>query len=130
MLVSRIYNVFKIPFSRLVKARECMEKKLLINIHKHFGLKFEAFAGEKINVYYKIISLCERGEYIVGKGGNAGYQHFLLFSQCFLKFSLSAVLLRISLVNADRVHLTLKHLDKRSPSVTLLVGTKSIRINY
>ena len=28
-----------------------------------------------------------RVENIVGKGENAGYQHFLLFPQCFLKFS-------------------------------------------
>ena len=26
-------------------------------------------------------------ENIVGKGENAGYQHFLLFPQCFQKFS-------------------------------------------
>ena len=30
-----------------------------------------------------IISVCDRVENIVGKGENAGYQHFLLFSQCF-----------------------------------------------
>ena len=31
-------------------------------------------------------------EIIVGKEENAGYQHFLLFSQCFPKASLSALL--------------------------------------
>ena len=30
-----------------------------------------------------IISVCDRVENIVGKGENAGYQHFLLFPQCF-----------------------------------------------
>ena len=30
-----------------------------------------------------IISVCARVENIVGKGENAGYQHFLLFLQCF-----------------------------------------------
>ena len=34
-----------------------------------------------------IISVCDRVENIVGKGENAGYQHFLLFSQCFVKAS-------------------------------------------
>ena len=29
------------------------------------------------------ISVCDRVENIVGKGENAGYQHFLLFLQCF-----------------------------------------------
>ena len=30
-----------------------------------------------------IISVCDRVENIVGKGESAGYQHFLLFTQCF-----------------------------------------------
>ena len=30
-----------------------------------------------------IISVCDRVENIVGKGENAGYQHFLLFQQYF-----------------------------------------------
>ena len=34
-----------------------------------------------------IISVFDRVENIVGKGGNAGYQHFLLFPQCFEKAS-------------------------------------------
>ena len=34
----------------------------------------------------------ERVENIVGKGENAGYQHFLLFPQCFQKASLSGLL--------------------------------------
>ena len=32
-----------------------------------------------------MISLFDRVENIVGKGENAGYQHFLLFQQCFPK---------------------------------------------
>ena len=32
-----------------------------------------------------MIFLFDRVENIVGKGENAGYQHFLLFPQCFLK---------------------------------------------
>ena len=32
-----------------------------------------------------IIYVLDRVENIVGKGKNAGYQHFLLFSKCFQK---------------------------------------------
>ena len=35
-------------------------------------------------------SVLERVEIIVGKGENAGYQHFLLFPLCFQKFSFAA----------------------------------------
>ena len=35
-----------------------------------------------------IISAFDREENIVRKGENAGYQHFLLFPQCFEKVSL------------------------------------------
>ena len=34
-----------------------------------------------------IISVFDRVENIAGKGENAGYQHFLLFPQCFKKDS-------------------------------------------
>ena len=34
-----------------------------------------------------MIYVFDRVENIVGKGENAGYQHFLLFPQCFQKFS-------------------------------------------
>ena len=45
--------------------------------------KLKAFADNKINVTEKLNFLLERVENIVGKGENAGYQHFLLFPQCF-----------------------------------------------
>ena len=38
------------------------------------------------------ISVFDRVENIVGKGENAGYQHFLLFLQCFQKPSVSGSL--------------------------------------
>ena len=38
------------------------------------------------------IPLFDRVEIIVGRGENAGYQHFLLFLQCFQKQSLSGSL--------------------------------------
>ena len=54
--------------------------------------KFKAFADDIVNVTTKIISVFHRVENIVGKGENAGYQHFLLFPQCFQKVSLSGSL--------------------------------------
>ena len=45
--------------------------------------KFKALADDKSNVAKIIISLIDRVENIVGKGENAGYQHFLLFPQYF-----------------------------------------------
>ena len=45
--------------------------------------KFKAFADDKIKVPKIMIFVCDRDENIVGKGENAGYQHFLLFPQCF-----------------------------------------------
>ena len=49
------------------------------------GSKLKAFADDKINVNKKIKFALGRIESIVGKGENAGYQHFLLFPQCFQK---------------------------------------------
>ena len=45
--------------------------------------KFKAFADDKFNASKIKISVFERVENIVGKGENAGYQNFFLFSQCF-----------------------------------------------
>ena len=47
--------------------------------------KLKAFADDKTNVAQIMISVSDRVENIVGKGENAGYQHFLLFPQCFQK---------------------------------------------
>ena len=41
--------------------------------------KLKAFADDKINVNWKLKCVLERVENIMGKGENAGYQHFLLF---------------------------------------------------
>ena len=46
----------------------------------------------KMNVTEKLKVLLGRVENIVGKGENAGYQHFLLFPQCFQKPSVSGSL--------------------------------------
>ena len=54
--------------------------------------KLKAFADGILNAGKINISVFERVENIVGKGENAGYQHFLLFPQCFEKQSLSGSL--------------------------------------
>ena len=45
--------------------------------------KFKAFADDKINLTEQLLFVLGRVENIVRKGENAGYQHFLLFPQCF-----------------------------------------------
>ena len=47
--------------------------------------KLKAFADDKLNVARMMIPLVDRVENTVGKGENAGNQHFLFFSQCFQK---------------------------------------------
>ena len=49
--------------------------------------KFKASADDNLNVAKIMTSLHDRIENIVGKGENAGYQHFLLFPQYFQKAS-------------------------------------------
>ena len=54
--------------------------------------KLKAFAEDKISVTQKLKFKLGRVENNVGKGENAGYQHFLLFPQCFQKASFSGLL--------------------------------------
>ena len=49
--------------------------------------KLEELEDNKFKVAKMRISLYDRVENTVGKGENAGYQHFLLFPQCFPKSS-------------------------------------------
>ena len=49
--------------------------------------KLKAFADDNSNVAQMVQFFWDRVENIVGKGENAGYQHFLLFPQCFQKSS-------------------------------------------
>ena len=51
--------------------------------------KLKAFADDKSNIAKMTISLFDRVENAMGKGEYAGYQNFLLFSQCFPKPSFS-----------------------------------------
>ena len=46
--------------------------------------KFKAHACDNINVTPNLNFVLARIENILGKGENAGHQHFLLFPQCFL----------------------------------------------
>ena len=46
--------------------------------------KLKAFADDKLNFAEVTVSVFDRVEKTVGKGENAGYQHFLHF-QCFSK---------------------------------------------
>ena len=59
--------------------------------------KLKAFADDKINVAEKLDFVLGRIENIVGKGENAGYQHFLLFPQCIQK-SFSSKSLKVGIV--------------------------------
>ena len=43
----------------------------------------KTFADDEIKVTEKLKFDLRRVENIVGKGENAGYQHFLFFPQCF-----------------------------------------------
>ena len=54
--------------------------------------KLKAFSDDKINLAEKLKFVMGRVQNIVGKGENAGYQHFLLFPQCFLKASCTGLL--------------------------------------
>ena len=47
--------------------------------------KFKAFADDKLTTTQKLKGVHRRVENIMGKGENAGYQHFLLFPLCFQK---------------------------------------------
>ena len=62
------------------------------NVHKIFVnnkildiTNSEAFADEKLHVAGLMISLLDTVENTMGKGENAGYQHFLLLTQYFPK---------------------------------------------
>ena len=47
--------------------------------------KLKTFTDDKIKLAKRMIFVFDRIENIVGKGENAGYQHFLLFSHVFQK---------------------------------------------
>ena len=51
--------------------------------------KWKAFSGDEINLTEKLKFVSGKFGNIVGIGESAGYQHFLLFPQCFQKASFS-----------------------------------------
>ena len=51
--------------------------------------KLKAFTDGKLEEAYIRMSVVDRIENIAGKEENAGYQHFLLFPQCFHKSFMS-----------------------------------------
>ena len=59
--------------------------------------ELKAVVDDKLNIAKVKISLFDRLENTVGKGENAGYQHFLLFLQCFPK-PFSSESLRVGIV--------------------------------
>ena len=59
--------------------------------------KFKAFADDKLKVIQIATSVLDKTENNVGKEENAGYQHFLLFPQCFQRL-LSSGWLKIGIV--------------------------------
>ena len=54
--------------------------------------KLKALGDDKAIVAKMMTSVFDRVGNIVGKGENAGYQHFLLFPQCFQKLTVSGLL--------------------------------------
>ena len=54
-----------------------------------WGEPWKAFGNNKKEVAQVMISIFDRVENFVGKGENAGKQHFLLFQKCFLLSSSS-----------------------------------------
>ena len=77
----------------------CNSKKSVNSLpnDKFFDVpKLEAFADDKINDAKMTISLFDRIKNTFGQGENAGYQHCVLFPQCFPKrFSLGSLEARI-----------------------------------
>ena len=66
--------------------REVISSLTLYHTDKKFGCpNSKHFADEKFIVSQNMKFVFHRVENIVGKGGNAGYQHFLPFPQVFLR---------------------------------------------
>ena len=84
------YHIYYSPPSLLISIRVSI---FLINSLPNHNFvdwsNMKAFADDKINVTEKLKLIFGTAENIVGKGESAGYQHFLLFPQCFQKASFS-----------------------------------------
>ena len=60
--------------------------------------KLKASADDNLNVARMMISLLDHVENTMGKGENAGYQHFLLFQQFFFLKPSSVGWLKVGIV--------------------------------
>ena len=69
----------------------CLEHNSLPNERFLDWSKFKAVTDDNVNVAQKQKFCLGWVENIAGKGENAGYQHFLLFPQCFQKASFSGL---------------------------------------
>ena len=67
----------------------CKRKKALPNDKSLVWSKLKQFEDDKINAIKKLKFVLGRVKNNVGKGENAGFQHFLLFRHCFQKDSFS-----------------------------------------
>ena len=76
-----------------------MSKMLLsvIGLTLYHTEDMKAFADNGLNLATIIISVFDRVKNIVRKGENAGYKHFLLFSQCF-QYAYSSGLIEVWIV--------------------------------
>ena len=82
------HNVFKrLLFQGCKKSGLCGKGLTLYQMINSSKLK--VFEADKTNSTEKFKLVLGRVENIVGKEENAGYQHFLLFPQCFQKASFS-----------------------------------------
>ena len=77
MLVTKMFSK---AFSRVVTLLNSFPNDKILDT-----IKLKAFANNKLNIAKMTISPFDRAENTVGKGENAGYQHFLLIPQCFPK---------------------------------------------
>ena len=62
----------------------------------------KAFAYSNLNIAKMKISQFDKVEHCWGKEQNAGYQHFLLFRQCFPKSSSQGLKIRDCVVTIER----------------------------
>ena len=66
-----------------LKSRYMLWLNSLPNDNASDPFKLKAFADNKISETEMMISVSDQVKNIVGKGENAGNQHFLFFPQCF-----------------------------------------------
>ena len=71
------------PHTSLVRQNAASYGNRLTNDKIMDVTKFKAFVDDKLKTAKMKIFLFDKIENTMGKGENAGYQHFLLFSQCF-----------------------------------------------